>query len=173
MNAPQVKEIPGMTFTGEFNRFHGQSLPVYAPKEPTNGRPSINTLEGWNLLRHKLAERDLFRVLHRQPTETEITAELARNEALAAAVVATERASSTITPKLLRTVYDIHGFMVEVTRGTGRALCMPYDEDPSGRTIGLVLGRNMSERQGLEFARQCIENRKFGFFPDQKTIRHE
>ena len=88
MNAPQVKEIPGMTFTGEFNRFHGQSLPVYAPKEPTNGRPSINTLEGWNLLRHKLAERDLFRVLHRQPTETEITAELARNEALAAATAA-------------------------------------------------------------------------------------
>ena len=55
MNAPQIKEIPGMTFTGEFNRFHGQSLPVYAPKEPTSGRPSINTLEGWNLHRHELA----------------------------------------------------------------------------------------------------------------------
>ncbi|OUP23759.1 hypothetical protein [Gemmiger sp. An194] len=168
MNAPQVKEIPGMTFTGEFNRFHGQSLPVYAPKEPTNGRPSINTLEGWNLLRHELAERDLLRALHRQPTETEITAELARNEALAAATA--ERANSTRTPKLLRTVYNIHGFMVEVTRGTGHGLCMPYDTDPSGRTIGLVLGRNMSERQGLEFAKWCIETGKFGFFPDQKTI---
>lgn len=77
-----------MTFTGEFNRFHGQSLPVYAPKEPTNGRPSINTLEGWNLLRHELAERDLLRKLHRQPTETEIIEELARNEALAAATAA-------------------------------------------------------------------------------------
>ena len=159
-----------MTFTGEFNRFHGQSLPVYAPKEPTNGRPSINTLEGWNLLRHKLAERDLFRVLHRQPAETEITAKaMARNEALAAAVVAARKGRPD-TPKLLRTVYDIHGFMVEVTRGTGRALCMPYDTDPSGRTIGLVLGRNMSERQGLEFAKWCIETGKFGFFPDQKTI---
>jgi hypothetical protein len=71
-----------MTFTGEFNRFHGQSLPVYAPKEPTNGRPSINTLEGWNTLRHELAERDLLRKLHRQPTEAEIIEELARNEVL-------------------------------------------------------------------------------------------
>ena len=168
MNAPQIEEIPGMTFTGEFNRFHGQSLPVYAPKEPTNGRPSINTLEGWNLLRHELAERDLLRALHRQPTETEIIEEMARNAALADAVVA--KLDSSRAPKPLRVVYDIHGFMVEVTRGTGRGLCMPYDEDPSGRTIGLVLGRSMSERQGLEFAKRCIESRKFGFFPDQETI---
>ena len=77
-----------MTFTGEFRRFRGQSLPVYAPKEPTSGRLSINTLEGWNLHRHELAERDLLRALHRQPTEAEITEEMVRNEALAAATAA-------------------------------------------------------------------------------------
>lgn len=88
MNTPKVTEIPGMVFTGEFIRFHGQSLPIFAPKPRTDGRPSINMLESWNLLRHELAERDLLRALHRQPTEAEITEEMVRNEALAAATAA-------------------------------------------------------------------------------------
>lgn len=168
MNAPQVKEIPGMTFTGEFNRFHGQSLPVYAPKEPTNGRPSINTPEGWSLHRHEMAENHLLQTLGRQPTESEITEEMDRNAALGNALAA--KLSGNKELPSIRISYDINGFVVDVTRGKGRGLCMPYDDIPGSKFICLVLGRNMTERQGLEFAKRCIETGKFGFFSDQKTI---
>lgn len=159
-----VKEIPGMTFTGEFSHFRGQSLPVYVPKGPTNGRPSINTLEGWNLYRHEMAEKHLLQVLGRQPTESEITEEMARNAALGKAME--DKLSGDKELPAIRISYDINGFIVDVTRGNGRGLCMPHDDIPGGKFIRLVLGRNMTERQGLEFAKRCIKTGKFGFFTD-------
>ncbi len=69
-------------------------------------------------------------------------------------------------PPHIRITYDINGFVVDITKGNGRGLCMPHDDIPGGKFIRLVLGRNMTERQGLEFAKRCIKTGKFRFFTD-------
>lgn len=163
MNAPKVKDIPGMVFTGEHRPSGGQSWPVYELAARADGKPSINTPEGWNLHRHEMAENHLLQTLGRQPTESEITEEMARNAALGNALAA--KLSGDKELPSIRISYDINGFVVDVTRGKGRGLCMPYDDIPGSKFICLVLGRNMTERQGLEFAKRCIETGKFGFFP--------
>lgn len=74
----QAPEIPGCCFVGYICNEHTgyRTVPLYEPKKPTNGRPSINTLEGWNLLRWESAERLLQKRTGRNPTGAEIQAEL-------------------------------------------------------------------------------------------------
>ena len=74
----QAPEIPGCCFVGYIanEQTGGKLVPLYEPKQPTNGRPSINTLEGWNLLRWESAERLLQKRTGRNPTNAEIQAEL-------------------------------------------------------------------------------------------------
>lgn len=74
----QAPEIPGCCFVGYICNEHTgyRTVPLYEPKAPTDGRPSINTLEGWNLHRWKSAERKLLTETGRQPTNAEIQAEL-------------------------------------------------------------------------------------------------
>lgn len=74
----QAPEIPGCCFVGYIanEQTGGKLVPLYEPKQPTNGRPSINTLEGWNLLRWESAERLLQKRTGRNPTGAEIQAEL-------------------------------------------------------------------------------------------------
>lgn len=74
----QAPEIPGCCFVGYICNEHTgyRTVPLYEPKAPTDGRPSINTLEGWNLHRWKSAERKLLMETGRQPTNAEIQAEL-------------------------------------------------------------------------------------------------
>lgn len=92
------------------------------------------------------------------------TAEKALREALA------ENPSD---DKEIHISYDINGFVVDIIQGKGRGLCMPYDGIPGGKFICLVLGREMTERQGLEFAKQCIETGEFGFFPGSERLVKE
>lgn len=165
MNTPKIEEIPGTVFTGEYAAFHGQRLPVYAPAPRTDGKPSINTLEGWELHRREVAENHLWRVLHRQPTEAEIHEEMDRNAALAAELM--EKIDGGKEPPPLPIVYEVNGCSVEVVKGKGRGLCMPYDTFPAEKEICLVLGRDMTEEQGLQFAKRCIETGKFGFFSQE------
>lgn len=74
----QAPEIPGCQFVGYIanKQTGGKLVPLYEPKQPTDGRPSINTLEGWNLHRWESAERKLLMETGRQPTNAEIQAEL-------------------------------------------------------------------------------------------------
>lgn len=74
----QAPEIPGCCFVGYICNEHTgyRTVPLYEPKAPTDGRPSINTLEGWNLHRWKSAEKKLRMETGRQPTNAEIQAEL-------------------------------------------------------------------------------------------------
>lgn len=86
----QAPEIPGCCFVGYIanERTGGKLVPLYEPKKPTNGRPSINTLEGWNLLRWESAERLLQKRTGRTPTGAEIQAELDRQAAEAKRLIA-------------------------------------------------------------------------------------
>lgn len=74
----QAPEVPGCCFVGYICNEHTgyRTVPLYEPKAPTDGRPSINTLEGWNLLRWESAEKKLRMETGRQPTNAEIQAEL-------------------------------------------------------------------------------------------------
>ena len=86
----QAPEIPGCCFVGYIanEQTGGKLVPLYEPKKPTNGRPSINTLEGWNLLRWESAERLLQKRTGRTPTGAEIQAELDRQAAKARQLIA-------------------------------------------------------------------------------------
>lgn len=86
----QAPEVPGCCFVGYIcNKHTGyRTVPLYEPKAPTDGRPSINTLEGWNLHRWKSAERKLLMETGRQPTDAEIQAELDRQAAEAKRLIA-------------------------------------------------------------------------------------
>ena len=74
----QAPEIPGCCFVGYIanEQTGGKLVPLYEPKQPTDGRPSINTLEGWNLHRWESAERKLQKRTGRNPTGAEIQTEL-------------------------------------------------------------------------------------------------
>lgn len=70
----QAEEIPGLTFLGYIagRQTGGVPVPLYEPREPEAGRPSINTLEGWNLLRWETAEGEAKRKFGRNPTAEEV-----------------------------------------------------------------------------------------------------
>ena len=52
----QAPEIRGFQFLGYIanKRTNRRLVPLYKPQKPTDGQPSINTLEGWNFF---LSER--------------------------------------------------------------------------------------------------------------------
>lgn len=94
----QAPEIPGCCFVGYICNEHTgyRTVPLYEPKAPTDGRPSINTLEGWNLHRWESAERKLLMETGRQPTDAEIQAELDRQTDEAKRLIAQWEAGVTI-----------------------------------------------------------------------------
>ncbi|MEG1075071.1 MAG: hypothetical protein RSF84_08015 [Ruthenibacterium sp.] len=65
----------------------GAPVPVFESKARTDGKPSINTLEGWNAFRYQSAQRTLLCKQGRMPTEAEIQHEMLVNAALAAQIV--------------------------------------------------------------------------------------
>lgn len=87
----QAENIPGLKFVGTFshpNVMDGAELPLYKPAPRTDGRPSVNTVEGWNRLRHDLSERHLLERFGRQPTEDEIQADMEQDAAEAHRIIA-------------------------------------------------------------------------------------
>lgn len=77
-----VLDIPGMTFVGYCSTpkvMNGAELPLYESAPRADGRPDINTVEGWNLMRHDFAARALRKHLDREPEEVEIQTEMGRN----------------------------------------------------------------------------------------------
>lgn len=81
MNVPKIS---GLVYISEFSNPHvngGQPLPLYDFAPRTDGKPDINTLEGWDRMRHDFAARDLRKQLSREPDEVEIQAEMKRNAA--------------------------------------------------------------------------------------------
>jgi hypothetical protein len=86
----QAKDIPGLKFIGHYSHpdvMDGAELPLYEPAPRTDGRPSINTVEGWNRLRHDLSEQRLLQLLGRQPTEEEIQADMEQDAAEACRII--------------------------------------------------------------------------------------
>lgn len=79
---PEIQEIPGLSFTGNYIRGLKPSkapIPLYEIAPPADGKPSINTLEGWNQMLHDTAALSAERKLGRKPTERETQAEIAWN----------------------------------------------------------------------------------------------
>lgn len=101
----QALEIPGCCFVGYIinEQTDGKAVPLYEPKQPTDGQSSINTLKGWNLLRWKSGERQLKKRTGRNPTNEEIQAELDQQAAEAQRMVAQlEMNQSETLPQLFR-----------------------------------------------------------------------
>jgi hypothetical protein len=87
MNAPIIN---GLTFIGEYSNPHvnaGQPLPLYDFAPRADGKPDINTVEGWNRMCHDFAARSLRKQSGREPDEAEIQAELERNTAEARNII--------------------------------------------------------------------------------------
>ena len=72
MNQAAELEFPCMEFTGEYVEFNGREIPIYCPSERKDGKPSINTLEGWNRLSYEQAVAVMTNRLNRQPTQEEV-----------------------------------------------------------------------------------------------------
>ena len=86
----QAPEIPGCCFVGYIanEQTGGKLVPLYEPKQPTNGRPSINTLEGWNFFYRNAVEKQLQKQFGRKPTGAEIQDEMNRQAAEAKRLIA-------------------------------------------------------------------------------------
>lgn len=79
MKAPKIR---GLAYAGEYSNPHvngGKPLPLYEFAPRPDGLPDINTIEGWNRMRHDFAERRLRKHTSREPAEAEIKAEMERN----------------------------------------------------------------------------------------------
>lgn len=100
----QAPEIHGFRFVGYIAEdTSGKLIPVYEPEQPTNGRPSINTLEGWNLFRRESVERLLQKRTGRKPTCAEIQDELNHQAAEIKKLAAQREVNQPETlPKLFR-----------------------------------------------------------------------
>lgn len=73
MSTIQVKKIEGLHFSGEYTETtQGVTLPIYDIDVPQNGRPSINTAEGWNARGRESRRERLIEKLKREPTDEEI-----------------------------------------------------------------------------------------------------
>ena len=69
----KVAHIPGLVFTGDVVRHETLGdLPVYEMAPGSPGRPSINTAEGWELLRREKVFKRLSGRLKRAPTEEDL-----------------------------------------------------------------------------------------------------
>ncbi len=79
---PELNLPSCFKYTGQQVVCGTQRLPIYESGPREDGRPSINTLEGWNLYRRESAAAYLKSVLHRDPTEAEIDQQLKEDAAL-------------------------------------------------------------------------------------------
>lgn len=75
--APPMRGFTSKGYIQDVQINHGESVPLYV----MNG--GINTLDGWNAMRHADAARALLRKLGRAPSENEIQMEMLRNAELA------------------------------------------------------------------------------------------
>ena len=85
-DASSAEHMAGYEFVDMIETPHGV-LPLYRPSARTDGRPDIDTLEGWNLLRYESAERQVSRKLGRAATREEVFAQLAENDAFAYSIL--------------------------------------------------------------------------------------
>lgn len=73
----ETPKIQGMQFTGRFvSTGAGTAVPLYRFAEPADGKPDINTAEGWNASTMRNIEWKLTKKLGRKPTEEEKQAQL-------------------------------------------------------------------------------------------------
>lgn len=86
----QAPEIRGFRFLGYIanKRTNRRLVPLYEPQEPTDGQPSINTLEGWNFFYRNAVEKQLQKQFGRKPTGAEIQDEMNRQAAEAKRLIA-------------------------------------------------------------------------------------
>mgnify|MGYP005817347223 FL=1 len=86
----QAPEIRGFQFLGYIanKRTNRRLVPLYKPQEPTDGQPSINTLEGWNFFYRNAVEKQLQKQFSRKPTDAEIQDEMNRQAAEAERLIA-------------------------------------------------------------------------------------
>ena len=86
----QAPEIRGFQFLGYIanKRTNRRPVPLYKPQEPTDGQPSINTLEGWNFFYRNAVEKQLQKQFGRKPTDAEIQDEMNRQAAEAERLIA-------------------------------------------------------------------------------------
>ena len=86
----QASEIRGFQFLGYIanKRTNRRLVPLYKPQEPTEGQPSINTLEGWNFFYRNAVENQLQKQFGRKPTDAEIQDEMNRQAAEAERLIA-------------------------------------------------------------------------------------
>ena len=86
----QSPEIRGFQFLGYIanKRTNRRLVPLYKPQEPTDGQPSINTLEGWNFFYRNAVEKQLQKQFSRKPTDAEIQDEMNRQAAEAERLIA-------------------------------------------------------------------------------------
>lgn len=70
----EAPQIPGFVYTGKAVIFAGSgaALPLYKFAVPANGRPSINTLEGWNAFAERSREDNARCRLGREPTAKDL-----------------------------------------------------------------------------------------------------
>lgn len=76
MNISDFLVQTSVTVKTRFSDGTVRALPVYKIKPREDGRPSINTVEGWNLHVMENIERRLVEKLGRQPTQDEIDEQL-------------------------------------------------------------------------------------------------
>lgn len=72
MNVNDLFSAPGLCYVGDVSDphvNHGQSLPMFEPVAP-EGRPDINTLEGWNAMADKYNRKAFLDVFGREPSCT-------------------------------------------------------------------------------------------------------
>ena len=86
----QAPEIRGFQLLGYIanKRTNRRPVPLYKPQEPTDGQPSINTLEGWNFFYRNAVEKQLQKQFGRKPTDAEIQDEMNRQAAEAERLIA-------------------------------------------------------------------------------------
>lgn len=86
----QAPEIRGLQLLGYIanKRTNRRLVPLYKPQEPTDGQPSINTLEGWNFFYRNAVEKQLQKQFGRKPTDAEIQDEMNRQAAEAERLIA-------------------------------------------------------------------------------------
>ena len=86
----QAPEIRGFQLLGYIanKRTNRRLVPLYKPQEPTDGQPSINTLEGWNFFYRNAVEKQLQKQFSRKPTDAEIQDEMNRQAAEAERLIA-------------------------------------------------------------------------------------
>lgn len=74
----RASELPGMAFKCTITTPYGP-LPLYHSAERTDGKPGINTREGWADLCRTVARKRLVKRYGREPSAEEINAEMGQS----------------------------------------------------------------------------------------------